>query len=198
MEHTWSEYVDDISYLKLGGERRRAAYLALTELDLFCVLADFDPVLAGSFPLGLELHERELEIVCHAPALEQLAALMTDVYGNYDEFALERTGAEGTPGLVCRFQYHDFHISILGQTAPSREQDAYRHLVAESRLLRLAGPSALDGIRRLKADGFETVPAFGAYFRLGDEPTRALLDLADAPAEDLEEIIVRSAHLRWT
>lgn len=197
MEYIWSEYVDDISYLKLGGERPRAAYLALTELDLFCVLADYDPVLAGAFPLGLELHERELELVCHAPNLEQLATILTEVYGGYDEFTLEQSDDEGAPGLTCHFQYHDFHISIVGQPAPSREQDAYRHLVAESRLLRLAGPNARDGIRRLKADGFETASAFGAYFRLGDEPKRALLDLADAPAEDLEEIIVRSAHQRW-
>lgn len=197
MEITWSEYRDDISYLKLGSDRPRAAYLTLTELDLFSVLAEFDPVLAGTFPLGLESEDSDLDLVCHAPDLDELATVMFQVYGGYDDFSVERTADDGSPALVCHFRYHEFRIGVLGRPSPSREQDVYRHLVAEARLLRMAGPSAADGIRRLKAEGFETVMAFGEYFRLGDQPNRTLLELADAPAEDLEEIITRSAHLRY-
>jgi hypothetical protein len=197
MAATWSEYAEDVSYLKMGGDRPRAAYLTLTELDLFCVLADFDPVLTGTFPLGLELDESELDLICYAPNLDQLAAVLVQVYGMYEDFTLEQSNADHGPSLECHFRYGEFRIGVLGEPAPSREQNAFRHLVAQSRLLRLAGPSAAEAIRRLKASGLATAPAFGEYFRLGSDPNRALLDLADAPAEELDEVITRSAHHRY-
>ena len=45
-------YWDDISYLRRGNERQQDAFQALIELDIFSILAEFDPVLSRDTAAG--------------------------------------------------------------------------------------------------------------------------------------------------
>ncbi len=186
----------DIVHLKLGSDRQRDAYQALVELDLFAVLADYDPILAGSIPLGIATPESDLDIICFADDLDTCAKVLAAVYGDEEGFSLVRREKNGLPTLICRFQFRRFAVEIFAQPRPTEEQNAYRHMVAEARLLREGGDDAFQAIRQLKQDGMKTEPAFGEYFCLEGDPYEVLLDLADAPTNVVVDVVLQGRIAR--
>lgn len=187
---------DDISYLNRGSDRQRDAYQALIELDLLSLLADYDPLVTGTFPLALETPESNLDIICNVNDLDHFAQLLDAVYGYLDEYRQQRSEHDGLPTLICNFIIHDLPVEIFAQARPTTEQRAYRHMVAEARLLREGGEDAVAAIRQLKHDGVATEPAFGDYFCLEGDPYTTLLELTDATAEALTEVVVQARVAR--
>lgn len=179
----------DISYLNWGSDLQRDAYQALIELDIFSVLADYDPILTGTFPLGLETPDSDLDIVCHVEDLDEFVALVEAVYGYLEDFSVERKEKNGLPTVICRFRYRRLPMEIFAQPQPSERQRAYRHMVAEAALLRAGGEEAKEAIRWLKLEGLATEPAFAQYFCLPGDPYETLLELADATAEEIAEVV---------
>ncbi len=189
-------YWTDIMHLKLGSDRQRDAYQALIDLDLFSVLADYDPILAGSIPLGIETTESDLDVICFADDLDTCARLLDAIYGDMDEFSLAQPEKNGLPTLICRFRHQRFEVEVYAQPRPIEEQNAYRRMVAESRLLREGGDDALQAIRQLKLQGMQTESAFGEYFCLEGDPQETLLDLADAPTSVLVDVVLHGRVAR--
>jgi hypothetical protein len=187
---------DDISYLKYGAARQQEAYHTLIELDIFGALVDFDPILVGAIPLGIDTPESDLDILCHADDLVAFEKIVQWAYGEYENFALRYRKKDGLPTLICNFTYGTFAIEIFGQGRPTRAQRAYRHLAAEARLLQAADEAAKAAIRRLKEAGVKTEPAFGQYFCLPGDAYETLLELADAPLSVLIEVVERGAMMR--
>lgn len=183
---------DDLTYLNRGSDLQRDAFRVLIELDLFSVLADFEPVLAGTFPLGLETPQSDLDILCYAEDLAYFEQLVTAVYGDEDEFEVRHVEKNRLPSVICDFRYQNIPIQLFAQPRPTEEQHAYRHMIAEARLLREGGEDALHAIRELKRDGMKTEPAFAEYFCLADDPYEALLTLADASAEELSDVVLQA------
>jgi hypothetical protein len=159
-------------------------------------LADFEPVLAGTFPLGIETPQSDLDILFHAEALEQFSDVVTTVYGDQDEFALRHTEKNDLPTVISNFRVRNIALELFAQPLPTEEQHAYRHMVAEARLLREGGEEALQAIRSLKLDGMKTEPAFGQYFCLPDDPYETLLTLADVSAEEISEVVIQAKFER--
>lgn len=187
---------DDLTYLNRGSERQRDAFQVLIELDILSVLAEYDPVLAGTFPLGIETPTSDLDILCYAEDLDRFDEVVTAVYGDQDEFDLRRKVKNGLPTSICNFRVRNIPLEIFAQLCPVEEQNAYRHMVAEARLLREGGEEAVMAIRNLKLDGMETEPAFGQYFCLPGDPYEELLRLADVSAEDISEVVIQAKFQR--
>jgi hypothetical protein len=187
---------DDLTYLNRGSERQRDAFRVIIELDLFSVLADFQPALAGTFPLGIETPQSDLDILCFAQDLDRFAELVRNVYGDEDDFEVRQTEKNGLPTVICNFRVRNIPVELFAQPRPIEEQNAYRHLVAEARLLREGGEEALQAIRALKLEGMKTEPAFGEYFCLPGDPYETLLALADVSAEELSEVVIQAKFER--
>lgn len=189
-------YWGDIGFLRLGSDRQQDAYYALIELDIFSVLAEYDPILVGAFALHLETSDSSIEILCHVPEKEPFVELVQAVYGWYDDFEVQPVMKQGIPGVLVSFRYHDFTVEITGDPRPVEEQNAYQLMVAEGRLLQVAGDSARREIRKLILRGMMTEPAFGKYFALEGDVFDALTELADASIEELEMVAVRANWIR--
>jgi len=187
---------DDLTYLNRGSERQREAFRVLIELDIFSVLAEFDPLLAGTFPLGLETPQSDLDIICFAEDLAHFAAMVSDAYGDQDDFEMRQTEKNGLPTQICHFQVREIPVELFAQPRHSEEQNAYRHLLAEARLLREGGEEATLSIRDLKLEGLKTEPAFGQYFCLPGDPYETLLTLADASAEEISDVAIQAKFER--
>lgn len=186
----------DLTYLNRGSDRQRDAFRVLIELDLFSVLAEFDPVLAGTFPLGIETPTSDLDILCCADDLAHFDEVVTAVYEDQYDFVVRHKEKNGLPTVVCNFRASNLPIELFAQPLATEEQVAYKHLVAEARLLREGGEEALYAIRELKVDGMKTEPAFGHYFCLPDDPYESLLHLADVSAEELSEVVIQAKFAR--
>jgi hypothetical protein len=190
--HDW----DEITYLRHGTERQQDAYFALIELDIFSVLADYDPKLTGTIPIRLDMPHSDLDIVCCVYDFEPFERLLRAHYDYLDEFSIRHTEKNNLPVLICRFRYRDFPVEIFGQPCPTSEQNAFKHMVAEARLLLHGGTEAEEALRALRAEGVKTEPAFSQYFKLPGDPYDSLLALADAPVDQIIEVIQRANWLR--
>lgn len=179
----------DMTYLLEGNERQRKAYEAMAELGIADKLAPYHPVLAGTIPLGIDLPESDLDIICEVHDAKRFAAELQLHFGACRDYACSSKTVGGLLRTVANFTFHGFAFEIFGQPKPVTEQNAYRHLVIEQRILELAGPEAARAVRQRKREGLKTEPAFGAVFRLDGDPYEALLAMYDWEDTRLRQFI---------
>ncbi len=165
------------SYLACGNPKQRRAYQALCSLRVFDILRDHDPVLVGTVPIEVDIETSDLDIICAAYDLERFEREVSAAYGSCKGFEMERKTVESVPRVVADFTYGEFAIQVFGQPRPVTEQNGYRHMVIEARLLEIGGEQAREEIRRLKRAGYKTEPAFAHYFGLEGDPYKVLLEL---------------------
>jgi hypothetical protein len=184
----------DLIYLLHGTEKQQAAYHTLESLQIFELLKTFDPILAGTIPLDIDIPDSDLDIICDVADINSFAQQLSDRFGHFDTFHLRHTIVDKLPTVIGNFTACGFPLEIFGQPCPVTEQYAVRHMIVEERLLRLGGPEVHEQIRDLKAQGLKTEPAFSVVFQLPGDPYKTLLRLAEL-AEDKLAFLVASGYL---
>ena len=179
----------DLTYLLHGTATQQAAYHALEALQVLALLGAFDPVLAGTIPLDIDIPGSDLDIVCYATDVDAFAQHLHDTFGHYDTFVLQHTVVDGLPTVIGQFISQDFPIEIFGQPRPVMEQHAVRHMIVEERLLRHGGTEVRRQIRHLKSQGLKTEPAFAVLLRLPGDPYQTLLQLAELGEVELLSVL---------
>ncbi len=135
-------------------------------------------MLTGTVPIGLDLANSDLDIICAAEDLIGFEQVVVPVYAHHPGFGCKRRIWQGHPSVVVNFDTSLFPIEIFAQTLPVTEQNAFRHMLIEDRLLRLGGEAARTAIMALRRAGMKTEPAFAAHFRLTGDPYAELLRLS--------------------
>lgn len=184
----------DISYLQTGTPRQQAAYTTLHTLELFPRLRSYSPVLAGTVPLDIDTPESDLDIICEARDLSAFERDISAAFGTQTRFTLVRKAIGSTESVVARFRHNDFLLELFGQPRPVKQQNAYRHMLVESRLLAIGGDPARQAIREMKRTGMKTEPAFAAYFNLKGDPYQVLLELSWLDVYELRSLIARRRY----
>ena len=179
----------NIHYLALGNERQQAAYGVLRSLRIFEHLAPYRPVLVGTIPIGVDVPESDLDVVCEAYDLVAFQAYLEEAFGHLSRFQIKTKPVRGVASVIARFVHAGFMFEIFGQPRPVVEQHAYRHMLVEARLLELGGEPARHAIRRLKQAGLKTEPAFAHYFGLEGDPFETLFALSQLSDEVLRDRI---------
>lgn len=179
----------NLDYLRSGTKRQQAAWHVLTEAGLWPVLAGYQPILAGTIPLGIDGPDSDLDILCHTIDFTTLQALVRQHWGQCQDYRDEHCVVKGAPSWMASFRLGDFTIELFAQDIPSKQQDAYLHLLAEWRLLQHTGSGAIEAIRQLKAKGYKTEPAFALLYHLPGEAYSAVKALAHAPEEAICHIV---------
>jgi predicted nucleotidyltransferase len=176
----------DIGYLCDGDESQQATFQILQELQIFDRLRSFSPVLVGSIPLGINIQDSDIDIICEVydfPSFLQ-SVRSIDRLQPYTP-SISQYSINDIESIVINYRTTNFSLEIFGQPQPVDRQHAYRHLAIEYRLLNIGGSEAFQAIRNLKQAGFKTEPAFAKYFNLAGNPDRALLDLEMLDREQL-------------
>lgn len=182
----------DLSYLHNGTPKQKAAGQAIAQSAVMQRLQAFDPVLAGTIPLDIDIADSDLDIICECHHLEQFADDVRASYAAYEGYKEARLLVQGVPTCLITFFACGFWFELFAQPRPVEQQNAYRHMVVEHRLLLLGGADALRAIRQLKQDGLKTEPAFASYFNIpGDDPYQALLDVEKWTEEQLRTLVTR-------
>ncbi|MBC6610990.1 DUF4269 domain-containing protein [Hymenobacter sp. BT507] len=169
----------DLAALLAGDARQQQAYHTLQALGIIPTLRAFDPVLAGTLPLGIATPASDLDIICAVYPEQQQAfrELLRLHYADLPGFVLRETVGQQLPAVVCGFQYQAFAVEVFGQACPSRQQYAVRHLLVEHRVLEAGGKSWREAVQQLKQQGMKTEPAFAHLLGLPGNPYEALLTL---------------------
>ena len=154
---------------------RVAHEVALQRTGVLALLAPYDPHVAGTPPLGLDLPGSDIDIVCEVLDADAFVALLTEHFGDQPDFSVHARPDLGA--MIIRFSTWDWSFEIFGQALPVAQQHGWRHFRIERRLLDLGGPALAQAIIALRHRGLKTEPAFAALLGLTGDPYAALLDL---------------------
>lgn len=155
----------------------RTGYLeAVDRTRLMTILAQYDPHLAGTPPLGLDLPTSDVDVLCCARDYVAFATTLWNAYGNEADFSLRQWTTQGRP-VIGSFTAHDWRFEIFGHSKAVRRQPGWRHFVVERRLLALAGAEFQKAVIEKRVSGIKTEPAFALLLGLRGNPYRAVLDL---------------------
>ncbi len=164
--------------------RFEQAETLLNAIGVYSNLSEFDPTFVGTLPIDIDIVGSDVDVICDVPNPLQFVRLLQDCYGDQPGFTI--SSPDRSKGYVlCRFDCMDFEIEVFGQDKPVKEQNAYRHMEAERKLLVIGGETAREEIRRLKRCGMKTEPAFADYFKLSGDPYERLLDFTDMPLTEI-------------
>ncbi|MGN7470471.1 DUF4269 domain-containing protein [Brevibacillus sp. SAFN-007a] len=182
----------DLSYLHSGTPKQKAAGRAIEQSAIMQRLQAFDPVLTGTIPLDIDIATSDLDIICESHDLDQFAEAARASYATHEGYKEARLLVQDVPTCLIAFFAYGFWFELFAQPRPIEQQNAYRHMVVEHRLLLLGGADALRGIRQFKQNGLKTEPAFASYFNIsGDDPYQALLDVEKWTDEQLRALVGR-------
>ncbi|MEZ4638618.1 MAG: DUF4269 domain-containing protein [Caldilineaceae bacterium] len=155
-------------------ERGRAAAHALTETALMENLATFTPTLIGTVPLAIDTPSSDLDVACFAPAPANFARTVRVLYAAMPNFFQKEKNIRGVPSQIAGFTCAGVDVQIFAQPQPVLVQYGFRHLLVEDRLLSRGGDVFTQEIRRRKASGAKTEPAFAELSDLDGDAYEAL------------------------
>ncbi|HZY81920.1 MAG TPA: DUF4269 domain-containing protein [Cyclobacteriaceae bacterium] len=156
----------DISYLANGTAIQKKGYAAIKSSGTMMILKRFDPVVVGTLPLDLFTSNSDIDIICFCKNAEDLP-----------DFGFRAKLLNGVESYIANFRHDGFDFEIVAQPVPVREQVAYRHMLAEWKILSEKGPEFKEGILALKQSGVKTEPAFAQLLGLKGDPYIELLRL---------------------
>jgi len=163
----------------------------LPALDPHGRLAPFDPHIAGTPPLGLDLPSSDIDILCHAADAQIYLETVWALFSAHDDFHVwQWTGRPGDDRpIVARFKAMGWEIEVFGAAASVSDQAGWRHFNVERRLLAIGGQALRDRIMALRMQGMKTEPAFAVSLGIQADPYAALLDLERASDDELSALV---------
>ncbi|WP_299824904.1 DUF4269 domain-containing protein [uncultured Pontibacter sp.] len=166
---------EDIHYLQFGNVRQQAAYKVLVKYKVMERLVAFDPLLAGTIPIGIDTPQSDLDIICCWKNKANFYDQLLHQFSGYGHFSIKETNIDNCESIIACFRLDDFDVEVFGQHIPSREQKAYRHMLVEYKLLLKYGEPFRQQVLQLKQQGAKTEPAFAQLLNLPGNPYEALL-----------------------
>jgi hypothetical protein len=170
----------------------RCGYLeALDRLGVLSRLAAFDPHIAGTPPLGLDLPSSDIDVLCHAPDAVAFTEAAWARFGGEEDFRMQQWTADGRP-VIASFCAHGWEIEIFGHPRPVSEQAGWRHFLVERRLLELGGDAFRSAVMAERRRGLKTEPAFAAALGLDGDPFETLLLLQLSSDAELSGMLAKA------
>ncbi|MEN5308991.1 DUF4269 domain-containing protein [Chryseobacterium cucumeris] len=165
-----------IDYLKDGNERQKKAYGTLTKHHFFDKLKDYSPILAGTVPIEIDIKGSDLDLIFEVDLKYEQDFLDDLLFCQLipHDVEVEYPIVNGEKCMTLNFMLEGFPIEIFGQNKPTKQQNAYLHMMAEYKILKEKGEEFKQRIIELKKQGIKTEPAFGILLGL-ENPYEDLL-----------------------
>ncbi|MNO16536.1 hypothetical protein D3C76_62170 [compost metagenome] len=174
-----------IDYLTKGTSVQKNVYELLQQHGLMEKLAHYKPILVGTVPLDIQIEDSDLDIICEVDDFDDFETLIRAEFQHYEKFSVIQRDVEGVHRIKANFQCEDWPIEIFGQGIPVLQQNGYRHMRVEARMLRLFGKDFKCRVHELKQTGCKTEPAFASILGLQGDPYKALLIYEDYTDDQL-------------
>lgn len=167
---------------------------ALAGSGVLDLLAGFDPRIAGTLPLGVSLPGSDIDILCHAPELNDVADRLWRGRERLPALNLRRWMSTGRP-LVATFAIDGWPVEVFASPIEVDRQEGWRHFLVEGRLLALGGDALRARVMILRQGGAKTEPAFAAALGLRGDPYAELSRLSHAPDAELREALILAGFM---
>lgn len=134
--------IDDfknIDYLNSGTERPKLAFDEIKKYRILEILGKYNPILTGTIPIGIDLPESDLDIICECKSHTEFTTCLSQEFSGYEDFKVYTKEHYGIESTIAEFETEHFTIEIFGENIPTEKQNAYRHMVIEFRILNEKG-----------------------------------------------------------
>ena len=162
-------------------ERNKRVYEAVVESLVLEKFKDHEPLIVGTFPLGLEQKNSDIDILLSSNNFPELKEKIEDQFSEYENFSIEIKN----DFLLSRFSLNQIPFEIYCSSISSSSQRAFRHFQVEERLLKLGGNWFREKVLALRREGLKTEPAFAQALNLLGDPYEALEALRDKSDKEL-------------
>lgn len=179
----------NIEYLKRGNPKQKKVYQILKNFSIWKILQDFQPLLVGTIPLGIDTPQSDIDIICAVQDLEYFQKIILDNFSTYPHYQDYPSKAQNQDAWIVQFQIQEFPIEIFAQACPSPQQWGFRHLLIEYQLLKIGGFAFHKKVKKLKHQGWKTEPAFAHLLGLEGDPYQALIHLESLNLQELAQLI---------
>ncbi|WP_163100493.1 DUF4269 domain-containing protein [Peribacillus alkalitolerans] len=178
-----------IDYLLKGAVRQRKLHELLQNTKILDLLKDHNPIIVGTIPINLDLSESDVDIICEVYDFKNVQAQLDSLFCKLNDSSCIVKEVNGIKRLVANFKLEGWPIEIFGQSIPTTEQNGYKHMIIESRLIKIIGQESFEYIRNLKRKGIKTEPAFATLLKLEGDPYLELLRLFELDEESLRQAV---------
>lgn len=175
----------------VGGSRMLDYRQAIDRLGVMEALEDFDPHIAGTLPLGLEVPGSDIDILCHAPDASAFTQLVWSTFGHQPAFSIRQWTQEERP-VIASFEAHGWPFELFAHVTPVAFQAGWRHFEVERRLLALGGEPFRRAVMDRRRKSAKTEPAFADSLQLKGDPYAALLEIHSRDDEQLARLLAES------
>ncbi len=170
-------------------ESNQRVHSAIEGCRVLDLLSEFDPLIAGTFPLKIATNSSDVDILLYSPNLDKLAAEISSHFSQCESFETHTRIENDLEYLIARFNFHGVPFELFGQNIETVEQKAYKHFQVEERLLKLGGQKLRTQIISYRKQGLKTEPAFARALNLHEDPYLKLLELHNGSNSNLIELL---------
>ncbi len=160
-----------LEYLRTGNDRQKAAHDTLTENHMFQQLVAYNPILVGTIPIGIDIENSDLDIICEVEDFQGFSDYCKSIFGQMEGFSLTYKPDR----VLVNFVIGLFPVEIYAENEKTSRQMAYRHMLIEHELLQIKGDEFRKEIIALKKQGYKTEPAFAKLLNLSGNPYLEIL-----------------------
>ena len=147
----------------------------LTRSKVLEKLLPFSPILVGTIPINIDTESSDLDIICYVQDKKKFITALTNHFQNEKGFVISENPVYNS--VKANFFSGDFEFEIFGQNIETTNQNAYRHLLIEHKILLAKGEAFRQEIINLKKQGIKTEPAFAQLLGLNGNPYEELLKM---------------------
>lgn len=174
----------NINYLARGNAKQKLCHQILVKHKILEVLKDFDPVVIGTIPIEIDIDGSDIDIACQSNNLTLFSNFILKEFSHYPSF----TDNLQKNSYSASFNIENIPVEIYAESAPVENQNGYRHMVIEKRLLNIETHIFKDKIIEFKRQGYKTEPAFGKLLKM-ENAYLELLYLEELDDTELEKML---------
>lgn len=186
MKKNWKIF----EYLKEGNNKQKLCYELIKELKIDVVLSTFNPVIAGTIPIEVDIDSSDIDILCEISSFDDFKNIVLNNYSHYQNFNIREKVINNRGSVIVNFKYKHMEFEIFGQSLAVELQDGFRHMIVEDRIINICGEDFKNKIIELKKQGIKTEPAFGIILNIKDDPYLELLKLYDLSENELRRYLL--------
>lgn len=170
-------------------EANQPVFSALKNSNILKDLKPFSPLVAGTFPLNLNITGSDVDILVSGNDLDSVKIILQGKFGTFSNFKYTEMRVQGKPTLLSSFSYQGIEFEIFAQELSSVKQRGYLHFLIEERLLKIGGDVFAEKVREVRKQGLKTEPAFVKVLGLTGDPYEELLVLQKKSNQELKAMI---------
>ncbi|MDV4149438.1 DUF4269 domain-containing protein [Clostridium sp. AL.422] len=172
--------------MKFGNRKQQSAFKLLNTIHIFDILKKYNPILVGTIPIGIDIDSSDLDIICEVYNLEEFERLMKENFSCFNKFKIKKVNDEI---LIVNFLIDEFEIEVYAQNIKTTDQNGYRHMIIENRVLKLGEDLVREKVIDLKKSGLKTEPAFAKLLNLPGNPYDELLKLEELNDAEIRNLL---------